>query len=244
LTIDQAAIDEVFPYNPLREVAFEIRFPMNLRVMPGVWKVQEELESEYPQLQREETQLLNTVASTSYVFTNPEQGRAARVGEDRFAIIFTQYENFEAFSSEIIKRAQRFCEMFSVERFTRVGLRYVNNIPISSEASDGGVVQLSRYVQPYIDLTRTQSHVTQLNQFGLEVILQRDSCLLGVRSALLKNPQSSLEKVYVIDFDASVEEESKPEKLPELLQELHHHIQLEFLSHITEEYKQLMRGQK
>lgn len=39
--IDQSALDEVFPNNPITEVAFEIRFPTNLRIIPRIYEVQE-----------------------------------------------------------------------------------------------------------------------------------------------------------------------------------------------------------
>lgn len=122
--VDQAALDEVFPNNPLREVAFEIRFPMNLRVLRDVCEVQEELGREYAGVGREEVQSPNTPTAINYAFSNATLGRIVKVWEDRFAIIFTRYETFERFKAEVIGRAQRFCEMFRIERLTRVGLRY------------------------------------------------------------------------------------------------------------------------
>jgi len=241
LKVDQAAIDEVFPNNPLREVAFEIRFPTNLRIMPNIWQVQEAWESEYPQVQREEIQF-STLTSTNYTFTGSELGRVAKVGEDRLAIIFTQYENFESFSLEAIKKTQIFCEMFKIKLLTRVGLRYINNISITNATQDGGLSELSKYTRSHIDIARIQSGSSQLNQFGSEIILEKDGYLLTIRSAFLRNPNLLQEKIYVIDFDASTEKESSPEKIPEILRDLHHHIQLEFLGHITEDYKEEMRG--
>ncbi len=41
-------IDEEFPANPIREVDFEIRFTPRLRVPPELWRFQEDLEAEYP----------------------------------------------------------------------------------------------------------------------------------------------------------------------------------------------------
>ena len=39
----QNPLDEVFPTNPLREVAFEIRFPVNLKILRDVFRIQEYL---------------------------------------------------------------------------------------------------------------------------------------------------------------------------------------------------------
>jgi uncharacterized protein (TIGR04255 family) len=162
-----------------------------------------------------------------------------KVWEDRFAIIFTRYETFESFKTEVIERARRFCGMFRIEQLTRVGLRYINNIVVPG---DGGTFPFSRYIQPYINLARVES--AQVRQFALEVLLQKDDCLLNTRSAFLVKPPSSPDGIYVLDFDAFVEGETNLEELRGLLDRLHRHIQVEFLNHVTEEYKQQMRRQK
>ncbi len=110
--IDQNALDEVFPNNPLKEVAFEIRFPANLRVTRDVCEVQEEIGLEYSDLAREEIQTPGMAIKINHIFSNSKKGRMVKVGEDRFAIIFAHYETFEIFKAEVVKRTLPFCEMF------------------------------------------------------------------------------------------------------------------------------------
>jgi uncharacterized protein (TIGR04255 family) len=212
---------------------------MNLRVLRDVCEVQEELGREYSQFGREEVQSPNAPTAVNYVFSNPTLGRIVKLWEDRFAIIFTRYGTFERFKAEVIERAQRFCEMFRIERLTRIGLRYINNIPIPG---NGGTFPLSRYVRLYINLARIES--AQMKQFAMEVLMQKDDCLLNARSAFLIQPPSSQERIYVLDFDASVVGEINLKELHVLLDRLHYHVQVEFLNHVTEEYKQQMRREK
>lgn len=46
---------------------------------------------------------------------------------------------------------------------------------------------------------------------------------------------------YILDIDAYNKQDVEPEKLEEVLNDLHYEIQLEFLANITDDYKQKMR---
>jgi hypothetical protein len=49
-SLTQSELGEVFQANPIREVDFEIRFSPRLRVAPEMWRFQEDLETEYPEV--------------------------------------------------------------------------------------------------------------------------------------------------------------------------------------------------
>lgn len=240
IDFDEEALKEVFLNNPLREVAFEIRFPMNLRVMCGIYEVQELLKDDYPEVSREETKSLDTPTEITYVFSNPERSRTVRVGEDRFAVSFTRYESFEEFKAQALGYSKRFCNMHNIEQLNRVGLRYINNIPIPIE---GNNVSLNRYVTPYLNDTLVQSNL--LNRFAVQLVMRIDDFLLQVHSGLVIEPEmlNQGNVVYILDLDAFIGK-TKAEELSGLLDRFHHRVQIEFLSHITEEYKEQMRRQK
>lgn len=229
------ALQEVFPTNPLREVAFEIRFPVNLKVLRDVFKIQEYLASEYPQFKREVTQLSDISTSVSYLFFDPLRGRIVKSSEDRFAVIFTRYKDFKEFQAEVKERVNSFCKLFSISSLSRMGLRYINNIHV---LGNGQPPDFSSYIRPYADFTRTGS--TRVEQFGIDVLLQKADCFLNAHSAFAVQPPSP-SGVCVLDFDAFVQGPTALEKMDEFLEKSHYHIQVEFLSHITDEYKQVMR---
>lgn len=236
--IDQAALDEVFPVNPLREVAFEIRFPTNFRVLPDIYVAQRQFKSEYPLATREEGFLPTGAAVTNYQFSTPGKDRVIKIWEDRFAIIFPKYDTFESFKKEVLERTNLFCEEFQIDQLSRVGLRYVNNI---AGKADDPINSLSESVIPYIQLD--QFDTGQIKQFGTQIVLQRKDCTLAVRTAYIQQePQQDW--VYLLDFDAYLEQTLALSGLNESIELFHYNIQIEFLNRITDRYKQEMRGGK
>ena len=235
--IDQSALDEIFPNNPLREVAFEIRFPMNLRVLRDVYEVQQFLRNEYSVVNREETITPTDPTTISYHFTDPNHKKTIKLNEDRLAIIHGGYESFEVFKTDILSKSNWFCDFFRLEQFLRVGLRYINQIPIVLEDGPG---LLSKVVNPYIDLNRIGNN--KVIQFGTHVLIQKERCAVQIRNALL--PQSPQHSFYILDLDAFTEGQGNVKHLGETLEILHHTIQVEFLTHVTEGFKSQMRKQK
>src|SRR5207247_4101773 len=102
--ITQKALDEVFPSNPLKQVAFEIRFPRNLRVISDLSHIQERLGHQFI-VSGPETLISpgEQSAIVTYNFSNPKDNLLIKVGEDRYAIIFTKYQKFEIFKAKTLK---------------------------------------------------------------------------------------------------------------------------------------------
>jgi len=69
--ISQVEIEEVFRKPAVREVACEVRFAPRLRVIPEIWRVQEKLAEEYPQIAEEVVSLAGARPVHIYVFANP-----------------------------------------------------------------------------------------------------------------------------------------------------------------------------
>jgi uncharacterized protein (TIGR04255 family) len=234
--MEQAIIDEVFPNHPLREVAFEIRFPMNLRILPEIYRFQEELGSEYTLYGREESVAPNSLIVVNFVFHNQNTGLQVKVWEDKLAIITSKYENFEAFSKEVATRSQSFCLLYKIERLDRIGLRYVNNLMLP-EGDD--IRTLVKYVKPYFNLP--PSDAVQPLQFRTETLAQRKNCSIGIRSGYIPASQNN---IYLLDLDAFVDSQQSPKNLLPVLHNLHDQVQIEFLSHITDSYIEIMRRTK
>ena len=236
--IDQAALDEVFPNNPLRQVSYEVRFRMNLRVLRDVYEVQQHLGSSFTEFGREEIQAPAVATTTNYVFSDLERGRVVKVGEDRLAVTYNKYEDYEQFSADALGVTGWFCGEFGIDRLTRLGLRYVNNLPVPAETGGGALFE---YVRPHLDPERLEG--AELRQFAMEVLTERDGVLLNSRSAFIIQ-QPSAGGNYVLDMDAFVAGEIAPGGLRELLDRLHLRVQTEFLGHVTEVYKRQMRSGK
>ena len=235
-TFLQPELDEVFARPPLREVAFEIRFATRLRVNAELWKIQDELVDEYPALSIEQAiQPAGTLLPIN-VFQNPNAARAIKISQENFVVAFTRYTRFEDFKAEVIAKTNQFCEKFDVTSLLRVGLRYVNNIVVPDS---GGTSEILRFVRPLIDFDRIESN--EIQNFVTEVRMRRQRHLVTLRGALLA-PLEGGQRVYVLDVDCHSNEPQSARDVPHLLDTYHETAQIMFLDHVTEEYKNIMRG--
>jgi len=235
-SFSKEALAEVFARPPLREVAFEIRFAPRLRVNAELWKIQDEVVNEYPNVGTESVLQPASGMLTVNVFQNPVAARVLKISQENFVVAFTKYSRFEDFKEEVIARANQFCSKFEVSSLLRVGLRYVNNIliPATEKRSD-----LLRFVRPLIDFERVS--IDSVDQFVTEVRLTQKNHLITMRGALLA-PLEGGRRVYVLDIDCHTQEAHTAVEIPELLDIFHESAQIFFLDHVTEEYKNIMRG--
>jgi uncharacterized protein (TIGR04255 family) len=231
----QKDLDEVFPYPPLTEVAFEIRFATRLRVNAELWKIQDEIVNDYPALTIEQVLQREGVLSIN-VFQNPNAARAIKISQENFVVAFTRYTRFEDFKDEVIARTNRFCEKFDVSSLSRVGLRYVNNIVIPGT---GTISEVLRYVRPVIDFDRVSAD--EIQHFVTEVRMRQKEHLITLRGALLA-PFDRGQRVYVLDVDCHSDGSHTAKEVPQLIDTFHESAQLSFLDHVTEQYKNVMRG--
>jgi uncharacterized protein (TIGR04255 family) len=227
-------LEEVFPRPPLREVAFEIRFSPRLRVQAELWRLQEQLRNTYPEVSKENAlQPSGTILDVA-VFANPTESRVIKVTHQSFLMAFTRYTNFEDLKVAVLDPTEQFCSTFEIESFTRLGLRYVNEIVLpSSEPSS-----LLKYVRPIIDLNRFPVELTP--QFAVELHTQYGGHLVTVRTALLLGGR----RTYILDIDCHTSAITASKTYADLLDKFHDGAQRMFLEHVTEEYKEHMRGKK
>jgi uncharacterized protein (TIGR04255 family) len=225
-------LDEVFPHPPLREVAFEIRFATRFRVSSELFKLQDRLVEQYPEAGTESVLQPNGTSFQLQVFQNLEAGRVIKVSQNNFALAFTKYRRFEDFKDEILAKTELFCSTFGIASIERIGLRYVNNIALSG--SDPHL--LLRYVRPFIDFERIS--VESVQQFFNELVYTYDNHMVTVRSVLM------LERVrtYVLDIDCHSDQKRSVDSLGDVVDHFHNSAQRIFLSHVTDEFKQVMRG--
>ena len=232
----QPELDEVFPRPPLREVAFEIRFAPRLRINAELWKIQDEIVEEYPALSMEQVLQASGTLLPVNVFQNPNAARAVKISQENFVVAFTRYTRFEDFKAEVIAKTNRFCEKFDVSTVSRAGLRYVNNFIVPGS---GKTSEILRYVRPVIDFDRLDAE--EIQHFVTEVRMRQREHLVTLRGALLA-PLEGGQRVYVLDVDCHTSESHSSRDIPKLLDTYHETAQLFFLDHVTEEYKNVMRG--
>jgi len=230
---------EIFRRPSISEVAFEIRFAPRLRVIPEIWRIQEELAESYPEVIEESVPQIDARLLQTFVFAKASAKRTIRISQENFVFITNVYRNFEEFKSEALARTSKFVQTFDISSFKRVGLRYVNNIQL--EVNDP-IGSLRRFVNVPLDLDRFD--VPKIEQFLAEFRLSTGlGHRITVRGAFLQIPTSAGAQ-FILDLDCYSVEVTAREQLGKLLDDFHHEIQTQFLTHITSEYKEVMRRAK
>jgi uncharacterized protein (TIGR04255 family) len=230
----QADLEEVFPANPIREVDFEIRFTPRLRVQAEMWRFQEELVEEYPDVGLESAILPNGTTLSITVFQNQRKARVIKVSPHNMALAFSSYNNFEEFKDEVQRRTSNFCGIFEISSLTRIGLRYVNEIPLPTQQPES----ITKYVRPLVEFERIPLHSVQ--QFAMQVASQLNDHMILVRTAMLAGPV----RTYILDIDAYTETIQPMSDIPSLIERFHASVQHVFLDHVTDEYRDVMRGRR
>lgn len=233
--VTQKELDELFPHPSVREVAFEVRFAPRLRIAPEVWRIQDNLAESYPSVSQEMLAQPDGRVLQAYVFGNPDTRRSIKVSQENFVVIFNEYSSFEDFKEEALKRITAFTGEFTIQNFQRVGLRYVNHIELKPGQ---GIQDLRRYVNLPVDMARFDP--ASIEQLLTEFRLASGQHKITVRGALLQMPGRD-SGLFILDFDCYAFAGDLG-SLPATMDEFHHKIQLQFLEHIRDEYKQVMRG--
>lgn len=233
--VSEKDLQEIFPHPSVREVAFELRFAPRLRIAPEVWRIQDSLAESYPTVSQEMQAQADARILQIYVFANPEERRSIKVSQENFVVVFNNYGSFEEFKEEALKRAEAFAELFSIRTFQRLGLRYVNHIELTEEQ---GVRDLQRYVNLPVDFDRFDP--ASIEQLLTEFRLALGEHKITIRGALFRLPGKA-GGLFILDLDCYTLASVEMASLAPLMDEFHHKIQIQFLEHIREEFKQVMR---
>src|SRR5690348_8982392 len=93
-TFTTQELDEVFLHPPLREVAFEVRFPTKLRISAEIWRFQDQLSKFYPEVRTEGSMQLDGSVLNVTVFQNRAAARIVKASLQNLIVAFTNYTTF------------------------------------------------------------------------------------------------------------------------------------------------------
>jgi uncharacterized protein (TIGR04255 family) len=239
-TIPAGDLAEIFPRPAVKEVAFEVRFAPRFRIKEQMWRYQDIIANDYPVVSHENMLQSDGRVVVAYVFTNPTVGSVIKISESNFAVAVTKYATYENFKAEALARTNAFCRTFELRGFSRVGLRYINHIEL---AATEPFSLLERYVNVPLRFDRfDKSTITQLLS---EFCMRFEAHQMTVRGALLQVPSPVNTYVYVLDLDCYSEGNAEgytEHSLEAKSDAFHNAIQVQFLQHVTDEYKRVMRG--
>ncbi len=173
-------------------------------------------------------------------FVNPEIQTRCKVLKNKFSIISNKYKSWDEHKSEkgfkdvFISTFKNFQDIYNIQNFERVGLRYINKVKVEDKSSSW----LKKYFIPIFNIEKYPIENLDENIIRLLVKKENDVQIL-VQSTIITEEN---ENFYIIDFDAFFLNLNN-EEIIEKADMLHEEILKEFHSLITEECRKKMRGE-
>jgi len=222
---------------PLKSASFEARFHGDLSIESRRGEFQRLVKPEFPFLYVPNAAFGKAPALQHYQFRKEDASATVMLALNSFVYTSTAYPGFDAFKSDLERLWGTFSSLFEVPAFTRLGLRYINNLPIIR--SDAGAIPLSNYVTANLKVTPSLPSGT-IYDLGYSVVCERDG---GQMRILLQNEQSrDGVEVLLLDLDFSKKGVIERNERQRFIDSAHKEIETLFLELISPDYKQIMEG--
>jgi uncharacterized protein (TIGR04255 family) len=232
---------DLFPNAPLARAILEARFAGETAIEQARTPIQQEIRGDLPQLFVPRFVRDMAPALQAYVFQSADGSESFEVAINRIAYVRKSYAGYADFRN----RALYFFGVFQrlvpqVRALNRVGLRYVNHIPMLRE-SPQSAIRLDDYVNIGLSLPSSiPSRLTELNSV-FSVALDG-----GTLRVLLKNeaPTDTFEtERLLLDFDFGQEKNLNLDGIDGYLELAHRHTKQIFLDLISPKYLPVLRGE-
>lgn len=140
---------KVFEQNYLDRAIIELRFPTLLRLKekePA--EIQESIREQFPQYNTSQRMQMTPLGSTepepAYQFADRKGDPVVDLTASNLILVSHQYESFDVFIGKIEFLIERCLPLIKTDFFTRIGLRYINNIAGIPNSHDG----FSQWINP------------------------------------------------------------------------------------------------
>lgn len=186
-----------FERNFIKAVVCELRFPtlLEFETKPPV-QLQRELRRDYPHYEPTQSVSVGPGAvghEIRYLFRSRKKDWTVSFRASAIALETANYTNFEEFAARLDSLLTKSQRLLDTDFFTRVGLRYIDEIPVE----DGG---LSGWIGDALVAPLTQGVYGTVEHFLQEVRgftdIGRYTFKHGIRDSARTEPQ-----VYYLDFD-------------------------------------------
>lgn len=201
--------------NPLKVVVAQVRFPLaHALANPAVHAaIQRSLAPQFPQALdavQEVTFAVTpqgptspTVEQTAIRFGDDEAKRTVAIGPAMASFETTRYEGWEAFRPDVEQVLQLVAEHGTPTTFTRLGLRYVDELAVEGVATiDGWADLLTGNLLGEPDSLLRDPRIVETSQHG-RIRIGDEEVRFRHGFVLRKGPNGTAASVYVIDTDIS-----------------------------------------
>ena len=235
-------MSDIFKNAPVVGAIFQLRFAGETAVEAARPQIQQTLRSELPKLYVPKCVPGEAPALQPYSLRAADDSEGIDFAVNTFSYVCKRYQGFKVFKSRFEHFFGVFSRHVSIHSLTRVGLRYVNHIPVLRE-SETAAIPLEEYVKVGFRLPPAipGANLTQLDS-TFTVRIDDGSLRLALQFQKLNTPKQ--EEVLVLDFDFSRTEELAVDRVLEYLDKSHQHTKRIFLEMISDQYLPVMRGEE
>lgn len=223
--------NEIYKNAPLIEAVYEVRFSPILAIESYRDKFYDKIKDLFPDVIIPKSNL------EPYRFEKHDRSWSILLSPVLVAVSCKKYEGFQSYKKECLKLLSVFGEMFTVERMTRSGLRYVNIIPFTRES---GIIPLKTFLNVEINLPKAVPSTFKTASFIFVSQLEKGNITTRVEPVM--SPDQSQEAL-ILDFDYAKETNLSYKNLDGYLEESHTHTKALFEGLVTEKYRKIMRGE-
>lgn len=226
---------KVYPFSPLVEVVFEIRFDGEPSVECRRDDYFKRIRKDYPRVHVPQI-TAGAAPLQPYQFKSSDEKSAVMAAIDRFAFSTTSYEGFERFKPRALGLAKTFCRLYGIKTLNRVGLRYVNLIPFVRES---GLIPWSHYFS--VSLAPPKALPVEFMNVKLAYENLCGSGKITTRISTVKKEND--EDAFVLDFDFAKTKLTPVAKLNAVIEESHAHTNDIFENIVSDDYRAVMKGE-
>lgn len=234
-------MSEPFPNAPLSTAIFQLRFAGETAVEPGRVQFQDATRDRLPKLYVPKAVAGQPLALQGYVFRSDDEAESVELAINAFTYYTSQYDRFASFRERVLSYFAVFSRFVRIHRLTRVGLRYVNRIPILRSGPGEGI-QLSDYLNVGLTLPERMggANLTELNT-AFTLRMEGGKLRILIQHEQVSDPPGN--EVLVLDFDFAQEDQLDVDCLEEYLDRAHADTKQIFVDLIAPRYWQIIKGE-
>lgn len=232
-------MSETFPNAPLHEAVFQIRFAGELGVEVARARMQAEVRPELPKLYVPKASNGVALSLQAVEFRSEDETEIVGVALNTFSYHSKRYPGFASFRDRFRAFWTLFAEHVTINRLTRVGLRYVNHIPVL-RPSEHAPIRVADYLNVGVSLPpNINGDLTNLNMAFVVQLEGGGALRIALEHKRLEPPAS---EILVLDFDVALQDALEVHAVETYLDRAHEHTKRIFLDLVSEKYLAVMRS--
>lgn len=232
--------DEIYPNQPLTDVACEVRFKGEMQVECERHLFWERIREQYTDILVPQLQEGQAVALQHYKFRDPKTGRTVAVALNSLVFSEAKYSGHQSFIGEFSRLLALFRAVFPrLGVITRVGWRYINVMPFSRE---DGLVPVARILR--LDISLPMQMYKDTTALNLHWSGRAPDGEVTVKLAAVAQKNVPQQEALILDIDfGALRPDIQWTDVKSVIENARKACRSVFEDLITDEYRNYLRGQ-